>query len=100
MPSQHKHPPIPLRLPEGVRARLLAYAGRTGQPVNRILSKATEAYLEDAHVAAHQFEPDASDASDCAVCGMSRAADVHVPMAHSDPESTATCEERKELPCP
>ena len=48
MPSQHKHPPIGFRPPEGDRARLLTYAERTGQPVNRILSEALAAYLDAA----------------------------------------------------
>jgi hypothetical protein len=39
MPSQHKHPPISLRLPEADRAWLYAYATQTGQPVNRILAQ-------------------------------------------------------------
>ena len=48
MPSQHKHPPIPFRPPEGDRARLLAHAEHTGQPVNRILAEALAAYLDAA----------------------------------------------------
>ena len=46
MPNQHKHSPIPFRPPEGDRSRLLAYAERTGQPVNRILADALAAYLD------------------------------------------------------
>lgn len=46
MPSQHKHRPIPFRPPEGDRARLLALAERTGQPVNRILAEALSIYLD------------------------------------------------------
>ncbi len=46
MPNQHKHAPIPFRPPERDRARLLAYAERTGQPVNRILAEALTVYLE------------------------------------------------------
>jgi hypothetical protein len=46
MPSQHKHPPIPFRPPEGDRAWLLQYAKSTGQPVNRILAAALAAYRE------------------------------------------------------
>ena len=51
MPSQHRHPPIPFRPPEGDRVRLLAYAERTGQPVNRILATALAAYLNAAESA-------------------------------------------------
>jgi hypothetical protein len=50
MPSQHKHPPIPFRPPEGDRSWLLEHAKRTGKPVNRILAEALAAYrkgLED-----------------------------------------------------
>jgi hypothetical protein len=39
MPGKHKYPPIGLRLPEADRLWLLAYAKRTGQPVNRILAQ-------------------------------------------------------------
>jgi hypothetical protein len=46
VPSQHKHSPIPFRPPEGDRARLVALAERTGQPVNRILAAALAAYLD------------------------------------------------------
>jgi hypothetical protein len=46
MPSQHKYRPIPFRPPERDRVRLLAYAERTGQPVNRILTEALTVYLE------------------------------------------------------
>jgi hypothetical protein len=46
MPSQHKHPPIPFRPPEGDRAWLLKYAKVTEQPVNRILAEALAAYRE------------------------------------------------------
>jgi hypothetical protein len=44
MPSQHKHRPIPVRLPEADRAWLLEYAKQTGQPVNRILAEALADY--------------------------------------------------------
>jgi hypothetical protein len=44
MPNQHKHPPIAFRPPESDRLWLLAYAHRTGQPVNRILAEALEQY--------------------------------------------------------
>jgi hypothetical protein len=44
MPSQHKHPPVSFRPPEGDRAWLLAYAKETGQPVNHILAKALAAF--------------------------------------------------------
>jgi predicted DNA-binding protein len=53
MPSQHKHRPIPFRPPEGDRARLLALAERTAQPVNRILSEALAAYLNAAESTAN-----------------------------------------------
>lgn len=48
MSSQHKHDPISFRPPEGDRARLLAYAERTGRPVNRILAEALAAHLDAA----------------------------------------------------
>jgi hypothetical protein len=44
MPSQHKHPPIPFRPPEGDRSWLLAYAKQAGLPVNRVLALALAAY--------------------------------------------------------
>jgi hypothetical protein len=44
MPSQHKHNPIAFRPPEGDRLWLLAYAQRTGQPVNRVLAEALAEY--------------------------------------------------------
>ena len=44
MPNRHKRPPIAFRPPEGDRAWLLAYAQRTGQPVNRILARALAAF--------------------------------------------------------
>jgi hypothetical protein len=43
-PGKHKYPPIPFRPPEGDRLWLLAYAERTGQPVNRVLAQALAAY--------------------------------------------------------
>ena len=45
MPSKHKHPPIGFRPTEADRARLLAYAKETGQPVNRVLSQALAEFL-------------------------------------------------------
>jgi predicted DNA-binding protein len=47
MPSQHKHPPISLRLPGADRSWLFAYAQRTGQPVNRVLTEALKAYRKE-----------------------------------------------------
>jgi len=47
MPSQHKHPPIPFRPPEGDRAWLLDYAKQTGLPVNRVLAKALANFRTD-----------------------------------------------------
>jgi hypothetical protein len=44
MPSQHKHPPIAFRPPEGDRLWLLEHAQQTGQPVNRVLALALAAY--------------------------------------------------------
>lgn len=44
MPSQHKHPPISLRLPETDRAWLLEYAEATGQPVNAVIAQAVAEY--------------------------------------------------------
>jgi hypothetical protein len=54
MPDRHKRHPIPFRPPEGDRAWLEAYAGRTGEPVNRILTQLVarlryEIDLIDAH---------------------------------------------------
>jgi hypothetical protein len=50
VPSKHKHPPVSLRLPAADRAWLYAYAERTGQPVNRILTRlvAAERARDDA----------------------------------------------------
>ena len=48
MPDRHKHQPIPFRPPEGDRARLLALAERSGQPINRILAEALAAHLDAA----------------------------------------------------
>lgn len=48
MPSQHKHRPVAFRPPEGDRARLLAYAERTGRPVGAVVSEAVRLYLDDA----------------------------------------------------
>ena len=45
MPSQHKHSPISFRPPDADRARLLAYAKETGQPVGRVLSQALAEFL-------------------------------------------------------
>lgn len=56
MPSQHQHPPISFRPPEGNRARLLAYAERTGQPVNRVLADALAAYLDAAETTGNEAE--------------------------------------------
>ena len=55
MPSQHKHPPIAFRPPEGDRAWLLAYAKATGKPANRILAEALAAYRAE-----HDAEPDSA----------------------------------------
>jgi len=44
MPSQHKHPPVAFRPPEGDRAWLLDYARRTGKPVGRVLTEALAAF--------------------------------------------------------
>ena len=44
MPSQHKFPPISLRLPEADRSWVLAEAERTGHAVNHILAEAVEEY--------------------------------------------------------
>lgn len=46
MPSQHKRNPLTLRLPEGERQRLEAYAERTGQPVGRVIADAVRALLD------------------------------------------------------
>lgn len=47
MPSQHKHPPIPFRPPEGDRAWLLEHAKAIGQPINRILAEALAEYRKN-----------------------------------------------------
>lgn len=44
MPSQHKHPPISVRLPEGDRAWLMEYAEATGRAVNSVLTEAVAEY--------------------------------------------------------
>jgi len=44
VPSQHKHPPIAFRPPEGDRAWLLEYAAATGRAVNAVLAEALAAY--------------------------------------------------------
>ena len=46
MPSQHKHPAISFRPPREVRARLKAYAERTGQALNAVISRAVTEYLD------------------------------------------------------
>lgn len=47
--DRHKANPITFRpSPEANRARLLAYAERTSQPVGRILNDALTAYLDTA----------------------------------------------------
>jgi hypothetical protein len=51
MTDRHKHPPIPLRLPEGDRAWLLDHAKQTGQPVNRVLAEALAEYRAARQVA-------------------------------------------------
>jgi hypothetical protein len=44
MPSQHKHPPISLRLPEADRAWLYGHAEAEGLPVNKVLAIALRVY--------------------------------------------------------
>ena len=46
MTDRHEHNPIPFRPPGGVRARLKAYAERTGQAVNKILTAAVTEFLD------------------------------------------------------
>ena len=46
MSSQHKHPPIPFRPPEGDRAWLLQHADQTGRAVNAILAEALREYRQ------------------------------------------------------
>jgi hypothetical protein len=43
MPSQHKHSPLRLRLPEAERAWVLAQHEETGRPVNAIIAEAVAA---------------------------------------------------------
>ena len=44
MSSQHKHPPIPFRPPEGDRSWLLEHAKTEDLPVNKVLTIALKAY--------------------------------------------------------
>lgn len=46
MPSQHKHPPIAFRPPEGDRLWLTGHAKQTGRPVNAILAQALSEYRQ------------------------------------------------------
>jgi len=43
MPSQHKHNPIPVRLPEADRAWLLEHAEETDRAVNAVVVEAIQA---------------------------------------------------------
>jgi hypothetical protein len=72
MPSQHKHPPISLRLPGADRAWLLEYAAAQERPVNGVLAEAVallrhqveggttarHAHTAPARAARHQREDD------------------------------------------
>lgn len=55
MPSVHRHPPLQFRPPAEDRARLLALAEQTGQPVNAILAEALRRYLAD--LTSHPLPP-------------------------------------------
>jgi hypothetical protein len=55
MPSQHKYPPVSVRLPEPDRRWLLEHAKTTGRPVNAVMVTAVAAYRKQ------------TQASDC--CG-------------------------------
>lgn len=44
MPSQHKRPPISLRLPEGDRSWLMEFAKTVSRPVNAIVTEALAEY--------------------------------------------------------
>lgn len=57
MPGVHKHPPIPFRPPADDRARLLALAEQSGQPVNAILAEALRRYLAAIPVTSHPLPP-------------------------------------------
>lgn len=59
MPGKHKRNPLTLRLPEGLRARLEEYAGRTGRPVNGVVVTAVREKLdrEDAAAAEAGWHP-------------------------------------------
>lgn len=46
MPDRHKRHPLTVRLPEGERSRLQAYAERTGQPVGRVVADAVREKLD------------------------------------------------------
>lgn len=62
MPSQHKHPPISLRLPEADRAWLLAYVRATGIPRNQVLIDALAVFRAQLaiHISEHQEAADQS----------------------------------------
>ena len=45
MPNQHRYRPISIRLPEASRLWLLAFAERTEQPLNQILTEAVTDWL-------------------------------------------------------
>jgi hypothetical protein len=47
MPDRHKHPPFRFRPPEADRARLLAYAALTDQPVNAVIAAAVREFLAE-----------------------------------------------------
>jgi hypothetical protein len=45
MPNKHRYRPISIRLPEASRLWLLAFAERTEQPLNQILTEAVTDWL-------------------------------------------------------
>ena len=45
-PDRHKRAPISVRPPEPLRFRLMAYAQRTGRPVNQIFADAIQTYID------------------------------------------------------
>lgn len=46
MPDKHKHPPLSVRLPEPDREWLLAYAKRTDQAVNAVITALVAEFRE------------------------------------------------------
>lgn len=56
MPSQHKRPPLRIRLPEGDQAWLHNESAKTGEAVNRILVLALQAERKRREGPCHESE--------------------------------------------